>query len=47
MVFITRGLDEADLVGMLMLMTAGLDRFILDGADGLAMERGGGLIPDR
>lgn len=47
MVFIVRDMDEADLRGMLMLMTIGLENFVLQGADGIDLSATPGLIPDR
>lgn len=47
MVFIVRDMDEADLRGMLMLMTIGLENFALQGADDIDLAAVPGLIPDR
>ena len=47
MVFIVRGMDEADLRGTLTLMTLGLENFMLQGAVSLDREAEPGLIPDR
>jgi G3E family GTPase len=47
MVFIVRGMDEADLRGTLTLMTLGLENFMLKGADSLDRKAEPGLIPDR
>ena len=47
MVFIVRGMDEADLRGTLALMTMGLENFAFQGAEGLGSDDSPGLIPDR
>lgn len=46
-VFIVRDMDEADLRGTLMLMTIGLEKFFVQGDEGLRLEGAAGLLPDR